>query len=119
MMLTVVTSVFDGFVDSAVGIGITTEEAFSVGGTTSLPSPLEDIDWDGWLYHQVVGQFAGFSTTETGRGPMEAVRMEIDSKAMRKFEDGMVVFGCVELGVEAGAATIQFGAHTRLLVKLP
>ncbi len=109
----------DGFDEAAVGIGVTTEEAFAVGGTTSLPSPLADLDWDGWLYHRLLAQFRGFSTTEVGRGPMEAVRIEIDSKAMRKFEDGMVVFGAVELGIETGTCQMEFGARTRLLVKLP
>ncbi len=117
--LTVVTSIGDGFDDLAVGIGVTTEEAFTVGGITSLPSPLADLDWDGWLFHHLVGDIRGFSTTELGRAPMESGKVEIDSKAMRKFEDGMVVFGAFELGTESGAASLVFQSSTRLLVKLP
>jgi len=109
----------DGFKDFSVGIGITTEEAFTVGGVTSLPLPLSDDDWDGWLYHQHVGAFRGSSTTELATGPIEAVRVQIDSKAMRKFEDGMVVFAAFETGVEVGVATLEVSGRTRLLVKLP
>ena len=114
-----VTTIGDGYHDFSVGIGITTEEAFTVGGVTSLPSPLSDSNWDGWLFHQHVGNFLGSSVVALGRSPMEAVRIEIDSKAMRKFEDGMVCFGAFELGTEIGTAIMQVAARTRLLVKLP
>jgi len=112
-------TVLDGFRQMAVGIGIATEEAFTVGGTPSLPSPLADANWDGWLWHSFTANLMGFSTTEVGQSVMEAGRIEIDSKAMRKFEDGMVVFGSVELGVETGVAVVRVAAETRLLVKLP
>ena len=118
-VLTAVGTIGDGFTNAAIGIGITTEEAFVVGGTPSVPHPLADDDWEGWIYHKIIGAFRGSSTTPLGRSPMEAVRFDIDSKAMRKWEDGMVIFGITEVATEVGVATLQVQGDTRILVKLP
>ena len=58
------------------------------------------------------------SVTESFRGPMEGVRVEIDSRAMRKTKTTDILIGVVELGTEVGVATIEFSAITRLLDKL-
>jgi hypothetical protein len=62
---------------------------------------------------------AGFSTTETGQSTMEAVRVPIDSKAMRKVHESDVLVGVIEMGTEVGAATVRYAAETRILDKLP
>ena len=116
-VLDVVTAIGDGFERIAVGMCIVSENAFDA-GVTAVPSPITDIGWDGWLYHRLLGQFRGSSTTELGRSPMEAVRIEMDSKAMRKFKQTDVLIGVVELAPETGAATLTFSATTRLLTKL-
>ena len=118
LMLNVVTAVGDGFASYALGICNVTAEAFAV-GVTAIPSPLTDMGWDGWLWHQLGGQLRGASTTELGVSPMEAVRGEIDSKAMRKLRNTDVTVGLLELGAEQGAAMVVFTARTRLLDKLP
>ncbi len=43
------TTALDGF-RVAYGIGLATNEAFSV-GNTALPGPITDADWDGWIWH--------------------------------------------------------------------
>ena len=118
IILDLVTAAGDGFGESAMGIGLVTSEAF-VAGVTAMPSPLTDMDWDGWIWHQLFGPFRGQSTTELGVFPLEAVRGEIDSKAMRKVKEGMILFGATELGLEVGTADLAFGATTRILFKLP
>ena len=117
-VLEVVTAVGDGFDNSAFGIGLVTDEAFAA-GVTSIPGPLSDDDWDGWMWHQFLGPIIGQSVTELGVAPMEAFRFDIDSKSMRKFEEGMTVVGVIELGSETGAATLKWGGRTRMLIKLP
>ena len=118
LSLRVVTTIFDGFARWGMGICIVAENAFDA-GVGSVPSPLSDIAWNGWMYHNLGGALTGFSTTETGRGPMEAVRVDIDTKAMRKTRSSDIVVGVLELGTEVGAATVGFAAETRMLVKLP
>ena len=118
LSLSAVTSIGDHFAAVGLGIGLCTDEAFAA-GVASVPGPLTDHDWDGWMWHSLHGMFRGVETTEVQRGPMEAVREKIDSKAMRKFDEGMTVFGAVELGTETGAVTLDFTVRTRMLIKLP
>ena len=118
LAITTTTTVLDGFHRIGLGICNVTENAFNA-GVASVPQPLTDIGWDGWMWHQIVSRMTGFSTTEAGRGPMEAVRMEIDTKAMRKTRDTDVLVGVLEMGTEVGTSTVQFQASTRILDKLP
>ena len=116
--LDVVTTIGDGFAGVGLGICNVSENAFGA-GVASVPHPLTDIQWDGWMWHQLLGEFDGSSTTEVGRNPMEAVRMEIDTKAMRKTRAGDLLIGVIELGTEVGAATLAFTSRTRVLDLLP
>ena len=117
MSLITVTTLGDGFDEVGLGMCYVSENAFGA-GVASVPSPLTDMGWDGWMWHQILSQFRGFSTTETGRGPMEAVRMSIESKAMRKVKASDILIGVVEVGTEVGAASLGFQARTRVLDKL-
>jgi len=118
LWLSVVTTVGDGFAQVTVGIGIVTGDAFGI-GVTAMPGLLEDPSWGGWLYYNALGPIHGLETTELARGPIDAVRIQIDNKAMRKVQPNSVVFGMVSTGVETGAAVLSFAADTRMLVKLP
>ena len=118
LALSVVTTIGDGFNGIGMGICNVSENAFDV-GVTAVPSPITDLAWDGWMWHQLLGEFHGASTTELGVGPMEAVRMPIDTKAMRKVKATDVLIGVIELGLERGAATLRMSARTRVLDKLP
>ena len=44
-------------------------------------------------------------------------RIEVDSKAMRKLEEGIVIFGAMDV-TEVGASSMQVLFDTRLLLKL-
>ena len=44
------TAQLDGF-SGAFGIGLVTNQAFAAGGG-SVPGPVADDDWDGWMFHQ-------------------------------------------------------------------
>ena len=111
----------DHFDTLAVGIGIVTAAAFAI-GVTALPSPLAEIGWEGWIYHEMISGLAAIVTTgsETwGNAGSASFRGVIDSKAMRKIGSDEVLFGIVEVENEAGAVSAQFDARTRVLVKLP
>ena len=116
--LEVVTAIGDGFHDVGFGICNVSENAFGV-GVTAVPQPLTDIGWDGWLWHKLLSPVLGFSVTEgDNTGPLSQVRIEIDSKAMRKTKETDFLIGVAQVGNETGTATLQFGANTRILDKL-
>jgi len=116
VILTAATAAGDGFL-GAVGIGVVNENAFTVGGTTSVPTPVTDMDWDGWMWHQ----FFDLRTNVAGVGDGQSgisIGFDIDSKAMRILGDEMILMGCTEV-VESGTATMEVSADSRILAKLP
>ena len=111
------TTVLDGFANVGLGICNVSENAFNA-GVASVPTPLTDIGWDGWMWHMLLSEFVGMSTTETGQAGSEYVRFPIETKAMRKTRASDVLVGVVELGTEVGAAVLRFQATSRVLDKL-
>jgi len=112
-------SVGDGFSRWAVGVCNVTENAFGI-GVTAVPDPVVDAAWDGWLYHRNLGPIIGLSVTESeNTGPLSQVRMEVDSKAMRKQRNTDFTIACVSFQDEVGVATVAFGFQSRILDKLP
>ena len=117
LWLPVVTTIGDGFINFAAAIGIVSADAFTA-GVASVPAPLADPDWGGWLWYHAGASLIGFETTEVLRGPIGAVRIPIDTKAMRKMSPNEAIFGIVEFGTEVGTATVSFVMNTRMLFKL-
>ena len=112
--LTSATAVGDGFF-GALGIGITTVQAFTDVGITALPIPLDDASWDGWMYHHYFQVTAGASGAIDDASAQ--ARFVVDSKAMRKLEVNMVIFAVAQVVENTSAALeIQFGS--RMLVKI-
>ena len=116
--LTAAGGIGNGFT-GAIGVGVATASAFTV-GVTALPTPLTDDFWDGWLWHMYFQILAVTATVSDGVNAVANVlRVEIDSKAMRKIPDAeFVTFGAIEV-IEVGTSTMAFDARTRSLVKLP
>ncbi len=83
-------------------------------GITAILHPATDAAWGGWLYHTYF-----FSRLEVrsniGANPDEMHTMVIDSKAMRKVDDGQTIVSVIENPLATGVVVaLQF----RLLVKL-
>jgi len=102
-------AVNDGFA-GAIGIGKVQDEAFAA-GVGSVPSPITEVSWDGWLYHQFFSLRAMTAVTadvpQANFGFFESV---IDVKSMRKIdeqEDFVVVLEAIETGAAVGFAEIQ------------
>ena len=106
----------DGFL-VGLGIGLVTEQAL-VAGITAVPGPLTDADWDGWMWHSVTDVRAITATIADGANAVSAsARVDVDTKAMRKWhEDSVAVIGVIEV-VESGAASMDFNSFTRMLLK--
>ena len=99
----------DGF-RGAVGIGIVSSAAFAA-GVASVPTPLSEEGWDGWLWHHYFNLHGGPDA------PGSHVRMVIDSKAMRKFDSLDTIYGCTEQ-TETGVEVMTTVAQSRMLFKV-
>jgi len=123
LQLTTAAALADGF-HGAFGIGVATLAAFTA-GVASVPTPITELAWDGWLYHQFVSIKAGDSVIAAGAsnepGQMHSVsavqRVDVDSRAMRKVNIDEVVYACLEVG-EVGTASMAWFFNSRLLLKL-
>ena len=102
----------------AFGIGVTRTEAFSA-GVGSVPTPIAEQDWDGWIYWTPF-YFESLTDAEViNTGGVSGIRLEIDSKAMRKLDIGDVIYAAIEVGAEVGTSIITGHFDSRLLFKLP
>ena len=115
VMLTLATTAGDGF-QGAVGIGIATTTAVTA-GIPSLPTPIREAEDENWLWWH---PFSVHNPVVSSSGLTEAShqRIIIDSKAMRKFDEGMSIYAAAEV-VEIGTATMTMFFDTRMLLKLP
>ena len=109
------TTASDGF-QGAVGIGLASETVFDA-GIASLPTPITEEAWDGWLWHQYFGIYGGLAAGSTAVGVTAGdFGVPIDSKAMRKVSDQMVIYAALE-GIESGAAVLNITLDSRMLLK--
>ena len=114
--LSLVTVALDGFARIGLGLCIVSQNAADV-GATAIPGLIADIGWDGWLWHSLQPLFGATTTLESGQGTSN-VRVEIDSKAMRKFKATDVVVAMVETQDEVGTSQIRVNWDSRMLLKL-
>ena len=112
-----VSATLSGF-SYAFGIGITTDEAFTTGGVTSVPDPDADSAWDGWIWWHS-GALKAISGTLADGVNASALheRIPVDSKAMRKLRLGDVIFAVIK-PLEASTATLNTHFDSRVLVAL-
>ena len=106
----------------AFGIGIASSPAVAA-GIGSLPTPIAEEGDENWLYHRYFslvagGVIDGTASTDSEQPLSSVLRVEVDSKAMRKFPDGTTVYCALE-ATEAGVATMNWYFNSRTLVKLP
>ena len=124
VLLTLISAaaVGNGF-HGAFGLCVVSSQASSI-GETAVPGPITEEDWDGWFYHRY---FSLFSTSIIDQSAADAddfmnvvtatLRLELDSKAMRKWEANMNVVAILEV-LEVGTAVMNWNLNSRILVKL-
>ena len=116
LLLTLITATgsLDGF-RGAFGVGIVSNPAFTA-GVGSVPTPITESADENWLYHRFFTVVANIST-EADFGLSAALRVEVDSKAMRRFDSDKILYAAIEV-VETGAAVMDASFDSRVLVKL-
>ena len=106
----------DGF-EVGLGLAVFTDQAVAA-GVASMPGPLTDADWDGWMWHAIHYVQVVTGTIADGVNAASAsVGYEIDSKAMRKWDRGAETIAAVTEVTELGTGSIEHNAFTRMLVK--
>ena len=98
----------------AYGICVVTDQALAI-GNTAVPTPVTDSSSDAWFVHQWFMNAFRFSTA-AGLDPVGGARFTIDSKAMRKVEEGFDLALVAEFSA-AGEGFNLLDAG-RILVKL-
>lgn len=123
LFLSSAAAAIDGFA-GAFGIGLATLAAVTA-GAASVPTPVTEAAWDGWLYHRFFHLFAAgiidnsvAADTDAMNATTAVLRLEVDSKAMRKLADSTVaVYMALEV-TETGTAALRAAFDSRVLVKL-
>ena len=100
---------------AAMGVCVVSDQALAI-GVTAVPTPITDIDSDLWFVHQVTYNNFVFGDG-TGFIENNLAQYDVDSKAMRKVQDGQDVAVVAELsGISGGGANLIIGG--RMLIKL-
>jgi len=114
----------DGF-SGAVGVGIFNDQALTA-GIASIQTPITEEGWDGWLWHSYFSLYSAdaIATAGVALAPNQsdalkaAIRIDVDSKAMRKVPVGMEIAVVIE-AFEVGDAVMSWSFNSRTLAKLP
>ncbi len=100
----------------AVGMAVVSDQAEAI-GITAVPTPITDMASDLWFVHQLL--FNEFTFLDaTGFQDQSMRQYAIDSKAMRKVQDGEDVILSAESSSSAGTGGFTLAIGGRILVKL-
>ncbi len=104
----------DEFIDCAFGAAVVSDEAVAI-GVSAVPTPSTDNDSDLWhVYERILDQFT-FASGVGFQGQSSRM-IQVDSKAMRKVEDGQDLVDVVETG--PGSGGVFAVTFNRALLKL-
>ena len=125
IFLSVASGAADGY-HGAFGIAMISLAA-ATAGVASIPTPITEESWDGWLYHRYFSIFPGETIAaataaqqaDQVNATSAALHIEVDSKAMRKEETDMALYASLEVILQGAAATLRWAFNSRMLVKLP
>ncbi len=109
-----------------IGIGLFDDRAFAVSNAAGLPKPLLDADDEKWMWFHCGYLGVGPAITDAvvtdvsvGTGRRIAVDIEVDSKAMRIWDENQTLAWVVQNDNVDGASTeLDVAAFGRLLLKL-
>jgi len=99
--------------DIGYGHAVVSAQATAI-GVTAVPTPVADDDSDLWFLYERVANLFDF-TTGTGYR-LTGIERQLDSKAMRKCEDGNDFIVAAETSALSNGATVF--SYVRQLIKL-
>jgi len=102
----------------ALGLILVKTEAFSIGGVTSMPGPLTDLE-QSWIWHHLFVLGPAVVAADDGADISRNDRVSIDSKAMRKTQVGETLAFVWESVTLAGSPTFDGLATVRNMLLLP
>ena len=109
-----------------VGVGLFDDRALAVSSSAGvgLPEPIGDADDEKWMWihYGFLGLGPGYAATaeSDGTGRRGTIDIEVDTKAMRKWDENQTLVWLVQSQVIDGAATeIDAVVMARMLLKLP
>ena len=108
----------------AFGIAKATTAAVTA-GVASVPTPIAEEAWDGWLYHRYFSLHAAgpIAVATAAQEALQtanvtaALRIEVDSKAMRKCDVNESIYAVIEVQVH-GTSAGEWSFNCRQLFKL-
>ena len=93
----------------AIGIGVQSEQAVAAG---ALPCPFTNASWGGWLLHW----YSHLGREDVARSTYGGERELIDSRAMRKVQEGDAVFLSLETP-STNVSSVNVSFSGRMLFK--
>jgi len=109
-----------------IGIGLFDDRAFAVANAAGLPKPILDSDDEAWMWMHYghIGTGPDLSNPppveSDATGRKIAVDIEVDSKAMRKWDENQTLaWVCQNALIDGTATEIDVSVFGRMLVKLP
>ena len=118
LALATVAAAGDGFT-GAFGIGVVPGGArgFTGVGGGALPIPITNAEDETWIWHQFFAMQSIVASVDQSEGSA-VYRQQVDTKAMRKMNDGDILYASIEVA-EVGTATMDIHFDSRALFKLP
>jgi len=100
----------------AVGFVVVSDQAVAI-GVTAVPTPITDAESDLWLMYQMLkSEFVLASGASIDAAAGHTVL--VDSRAMRKVEEGQDLIAVVESDVSGTTDGVQIATGYRFLIKL-
>ena len=100
---------------AAYAQAVVSEQASAI-GVTAVPTPITDSSSDLFFVYQVMKSAQGIASgTSVG---LRGTRYEVDSKAMRKVEEGEDVVQVIESDIAGVTAGVTIAQSVRQLIKL-
>ena len=99
----------------AAGLAVVSTQAVAI-GVTAVPTPVTDAASDLWLMHRWMSSDLSFADA-TGFANTVSL-FDVDSRAMRKVEDGQDLVHVLELSTGAGSSGASVLTMGRLLIKV-
>ncbi len=97
---------------TAFGACVVSDQSVAI-GPTAVPTPFTDKDSDAWFVYEI---FTDQFVTGAGNSSKMGIGREVDSRAMRKVEEGFQLIHVVENSTISNGSIVTIGG--RVLIKL-